>query len=461
MTTPLLIGGATTSRVHTAVKIEPAYSSPVVHVADASRAVGVAGSLLDADGARRVTRRRMPRGVRAGPPRARGTARPRDAADARRRARQPARSWTGRRHPPRPSFLGVRAFEDYPLDELVERIDWTPFFTTWELRGAYPAILADPNGRRGGPRPATRTRQRAARPDRRRAAAHGRRPSSGSGRPTRPPDDDIVLFDGRGADDASSPASTPSASRWPSPTGGRTCRSPTSSGRPGVAGLHRRVRRHRGHGHDRPRGRVRGGPRRLLRDPGRALADRLAEAFAERLHERVRRELWGYAPDEALSQRRPHRRALPGHPARARLPGARPTTRRSRRCSDLLDAEAPGGHRADRVDGDAARRVVSRPVPVAPGEPLLRDRPDRPRPARGLRPARRRSARPRPSAGWARTWRTTPRPEPRAGPVGADGTGPRSGVRFDIRCRRDLPRRRHRRHRPRGGGRSGRARPGR
>ena len=59
--------------------------------------------------------------------------------------------------PPRPTFLGVRTFDDYPLAELVERIDWTPFFATWELRGAYPAILDDPQGRRGGARPVSTT----------------------------------------------------------------------------------------------------------------------------------------------------------------------------------------------------------------------------------------------------------------------------------------------------------------
>ena len=79
MTTPLLIGGATTSRIHTAVKIEPAYSSPVIHVADASRAVAVAGSLLDKDG-RGAYRDPDPRGVRAAPPRSRQPARPGDAA---------------------------------------------------------------------------------------------------------------------------------------------------------------------------------------------------------------------------------------------------------------------------------------------------------------------------------------------------------------------------------------------
>ena len=143
MTTPLLIGGATTSRMHTAVKIAPAYSGPVVHVLDASRAVGVAGALVDRD-----RRSAYAAGVhdeyeairldRAG-----RQAKERYLTIAEARANRVPIDWSTVT-PPRPTFLGVRTFDDYPLAELVERIDWTPFFATWELRGAYPAILDDP-----------------------------------------------------------------------------------------------------------------------------------------------------------------------------------------------------------------------------------------------------------------------------------------------------------------------------
>ena len=134
---PLLIGGATTSRVHTAVKIHPNYRrGQAVYVIDASRAVGVASV---ADVGRRSARPTSPsmrdeyaqdrRGACA---RAGGQA----AAAARRRARQCAASSTGRRYaPPKPSFLGTRVFDDYPIAELVDYIDWTPFFQTWELSG--------------------------------------------------------------------------------------------------------------------------------------------------------------------------------------------------------------------------------------------------------------------------------------------------------------------------------------
>ena len=140
---PLLIGGATTSRTHTAVKIEPQYHGPVVHVADASRAVGVAAALVDVD-----RREAFAAGVREEYEtlrRERGAREEKIArhpvAEARRQ--RLAIDWTDV-VPPRPTFLGARTIADHPLDELVERIDWTPFFATWELNGLYPAILTHP-----------------------------------------------------------------------------------------------------------------------------------------------------------------------------------------------------------------------------------------------------------------------------------------------------------------------------
>ncbi|MFI5312148.1 MAG: methionine synthase, partial [Gemmatimonadales bacterium] len=140
---PLLIGGATTSKVHTAVKVEQHYSGPVVHVLDASRAVGVASSLLS-DGLRDA----FVRDVREeyAEIRVRRAERQRDV---KRQTLEQARAgraridWDAVR-PPVPSFTGVRTFDDFPLGELVPSIDWTPFFQTWELVGHYPAILEDP-----------------------------------------------------------------------------------------------------------------------------------------------------------------------------------------------------------------------------------------------------------------------------------------------------------------------------
>ncbi|MEN3951465.1 methionine synthase [Iodidimonas sp. SYSU 1G8] len=139
---PLLIGGATTSRVHTAVKIAPHYTGPTVHVLDASRAVGVASSLIsDSHRAEFVggvaAEYQEIRDKRAG-----GTKEDRlISLDDARANRYPA-DWKAHR-PEKPTFLGVRTFDNYDLAELTQYIDWTPFFRTWELAGNYPRILED------------------------------------------------------------------------------------------------------------------------------------------------------------------------------------------------------------------------------------------------------------------------------------------------------------------------------
>ncbi|HKB78379.1 MAG TPA: vitamin B12 dependent-methionine synthase activation domain-containing protein, partial [Thermoanaerobaculia bacterium] len=138
---PLLIGGATTSKLHTAVKIAPGYSAGTVHVLDASRAVGVVNSLL--------TRQRdeFVRSVRAEFEKLRETRKTHTLTllpleEARRR--KPALDYGT---PPRPTFFGVRAYDDFPLERIEPLIDWTPFFQTWELRGRFPAILDEPRAR--------------------------------------------------------------------------------------------------------------------------------------------------------------------------------------------------------------------------------------------------------------------------------------------------------------------------
>src|SRR5262249_34633431 len=139
---PLLIGGATTSRIHTAVKIAPAYNEPVVHVLDASRAVGVVGSLVS-------------EGLRPS-----FTAEHKRAQDEERhqylsrqtqvplltieeaRSRRLKLDWKDAK-PAVPSFIGRHVLEDVPLKEIVPLIDWSPLFHTWELKGTYPAIFKD------------------------------------------------------------------------------------------------------------------------------------------------------------------------------------------------------------------------------------------------------------------------------------------------------------------------------
>src|SRR5262245_21018851 len=141
---PLLIGGATTSRVHTAVKIHPNYQrGQAVYVTDASRAVGVAQSLMSAK-----TRPEYVAGIRQEYARiaaahARGEATKQRLSLADARANALKLNWSGNYVPPRPSFLGSRVLEDYAIAELRDYIDWSPFFATWELTGKFPAILDD------------------------------------------------------------------------------------------------------------------------------------------------------------------------------------------------------------------------------------------------------------------------------------------------------------------------------
>ena len=147
-TAPLLIGGATTSRVHTAVKIASHYQEPVVHVLDASRAVSVVGNLINrelkssfvVDNLRNQARDRERH-------QASQDERPLVDIETARRRRAPI-IWQPDQIA-KPAFTGVRALEEVPLDEIAQFIDWTPFFHTWELRGVYPKILDDP---RVGPR---------------------------------------------------------------------------------------------------------------------------------------------------------------------------------------------------------------------------------------------------------------------------------------------------------------------
>ena len=137
---PLLIGGATTSRAHTAIKIAPHYSEPVVHVLDASRAVPVTTSLLSEEGKpdfveqHRAEYEAVRKAYSA--PRQQGV-----SLEVARSRRTPI-EWR-EEDIPTPAFIGVRVLEDFPLATLREFIDWTPFFHTWELKGVYPRILDD------------------------------------------------------------------------------------------------------------------------------------------------------------------------------------------------------------------------------------------------------------------------------------------------------------------------------
>jgi 5-methyltetrahydrofolate--homocysteine methyltransferase len=310
---PLLIGGATTSRVHTAVKIAPHYKGTTVHVKDASRAVGVAQSLLSEELAAEFTAR---------------VAREYDEVRESHRGRQARTDWLSLAdaranharvdHAPiRPRALGVKRFEAYPLEELVPYIDWTPFFQTWELHGSYPRIFED---ERVGPE-------------------------------ARKLFDDAQALLRRIVDERLLTARAVVGLFAANAVGDDVDVYSDESRKGVLATLHFLRQQTR-----KPPGR----PNQCLADfvapPGihdyvgafavtagigldahvrafeaahddynaimmKALADRLAEAFAERMHERVRREIWGYAGDEALDAgalvREEYRgiRPAPGYPA--------------------------------------------------------------------------------------------------------------------------------------------------
>jgi 5-methyltetrahydrofolate--homocysteine methyltransferase len=339
-TVPLLIGGATTSKVHTAVKVAPKYGHPVVHVLDASRAVGVAGSLLS-DGLRagfvadvgteyaEIRRSRSERDTEQ---------RLVTLADARASRFVPADAGPA----PVPGFLGTRAFEDYPLEELVDRIDWTPFFQTWELPGRYPAILTAPETAAAAGALFRDARALLERIIRERIlsarAVIGFWPAAAVG-------DDIELYTDASRTVRRAVVHTLRQQMAKGP--GRKNRAladyvaPRESGRPDWLGAFAVTT---GHGLEplvREFERANDDYSAIL---AKALADRLAEALAERMHERVRREFWGYAPEEALSnadligEGYQGIRPAPGYPAC-------PDHTEKRTLFDLLDAEEAAGIR--------------------------------------------------------------------------------------------------------------------
>ena len=295
---PLLIGGATTSRVHTAVKIAPHYGGPVVYVPDASRSVPVVQSLLS-----RETRDNFGAEVRADYERIREQHREKKGpgpllpiAEARRLGLKT--DWSAYR-PPTPARPGITVLARYPLAELVDYIDWTPFFQTWELSGSYPKILEDAVVGEAARKLLAEAKEMLARIVREGwVVANG---VLGLFPAAQTRDDDIEIYrdESRGR-----PAMTWHNLRQQNvkPTGrANLCLSdfvaPKSSGVPdwigafavSAGGIAERVAAYERANDD------------YSAIMLKSLADRLAEAFAERLHERVRREFWGYAADERLS----------------------------------------------------------------------------------------------------------------------------------------------------------------
>ena len=384
MNMPLLIGGATTSRVHTAVKIDPNYKGgPVVHVNDASRAVGVASSLLSPERreAYAADIRAEYAKISAAHFRAQADKKRLKLADARANA---VKADFAKTPPKKPAFLGIRSFDAYDLAELAEYIDWTPFFQTWELTGRFPAILDDPK---------IGEVARSLYDDARKMldlivkekwftarATIGFWPANADG-------DDIAVY----ADDSRKQkiATFHTLRQQLEKREGRFNAAlsdfiaPASSGVPDYIGAFVVTA---GIGEDAVADRFKNANDDYSSILCKALADRLAEAFAERMHQRVRKEFWGYAPDEALAAGSADPRTICRHPPGARLSRAA----RSHREGDAVPLARRGEHgrrEADRELCDVAGLVGVGALFLASRELLFRRRQDRARPGRGLRRA--------------------------------------------------------------------------
>jgi 5-methyltetrahydrofolate--homocysteine methyltransferase len=338
-TVPLLIGGATTSRAHTAVKIAPAYSRPVVHVLDASRAVGVAGQLKNPElrdvlaAKNREAQERLRAEHRA------KRDKPLLSLEGARRRRPPL-DWMGYA-PPRPSFIGVRAFDPWPLADIVPYVDWSPFFAAWEMPGTYPRIFDNPARGAEARRlfdDAQRLLDRIVREELLTArAVFGFFPANAVG-------DDIELY----TDDSRTGLLTTlhtlrQQSERPEDQPHQALADYVAPRESGVADYVGAFAVTAGIG-------IESLVDEFERDHDdysaimtKALADRLAEALAEALHKRAREE-WGYGRDENLSNeeliRERYRgiRPAPGYPAC-------PDHTEKRLLFNLLDAERRAGIR--------------------------------------------------------------------------------------------------------------------
>ncbi|TYC52314.1 methionine synthase [Rhodobacterales bacterium] len=300
MDVPLLIGGATTSKIHTAVKIHPNYErGQAIYVTDAGRAVGVASKLMSEKGREpyyaelRTEYADIAEKHAAG----RGGQKRTSLADARSNSFKP--DFKGKA-PIAPKTQGLKVYDEFPLEDLVPLIDWTPFFATWEIRGRYPAVLTD---NRYGPA-ATALFDDAQRMleeivEKKLLTARGVAglwPANAVG-------DDIRLFtdESRGETLATMHTLRQQMSRN---AGGRAnvalsdFVAPLESGVPDWLGGFAVTA---GHGEDELAARYDKEGDDYNKILSQALADRLAEAFAEKLHQIVRTDLWGFAKDEALS----------------------------------------------------------------------------------------------------------------------------------------------------------------
>uniref|UniRef100_UPI0033404765 methionine synthase n=1 Tax=Castellaniella defragrans TaxID=75697 RepID=UPI0033404765 len=314
---PLLVGGATTSRVHTAVKIAPNYEGPVIYVPDASRSVGVATSLMS-EQADQYLREVAEEYALVRERHAQRKSTP-IIPLAQARAARPAIDWSGYQ-PPRPKFIGRRVFKHYDLTEVLKFIDWTPFFQTWSLFGQYPAILQDAVV---GEQARKLFEDGQAMMKR---VVEGRWLTANGVVAFYPAntvnDDDIEIYRDETRREVLMTWRNVRQQTAKREGVDNKCLAdyiaPRSSGVMDYIGLFA----------------VTGGIgiekyEQMFQEQGddysvimlKAIADRLAEGFAETLHARVRRDLWGYVPDEALgndeiiAEKYQGIRPAPGYPA--------------------------------------------------------------------------------------------------------------------------------------------------
>ncbi|MBX3460712.1 MAG: methionine synthase [Planctomycetes bacterium] len=314
LTLPLLIGGATTSRLHTSVKVDPAYDGPVVHVIDASRCVGVVSRLLSAEQRDAFIAETHDDYARIREKHQGGAAAHTLLPLAQARENAARLDFGATRPPARP---GRHVLADYPLEELRERIDWTPFFQAWELAGRYPAILRDKVvGKQASALfdDARRMLDEIIEAGLLRAVGVlGLWPANSTG-------DDIEVYRDESRRDVAAVFRTlrQQIKRAPGMPNLALADYVAPRGTPdwiggfcvtAGLGLEKLVAKYESQHDD------------YHAIMAKALADRLAEAFAERLHERVRHEFWGYAPGENLSnedliaEKYTGIRPAPGYPA--------------------------------------------------------------------------------------------------------------------------------------------------
>ena len=337
---PLLIGGATTSQTHTAVKIATSYEHPTIHVKDASRAVGVVQSLVSegrkADYAGKIAAeyegvRRKHAGRRS---------KTKMITLERARANRMKIDWGGYA-PPKPKVLGVQTFNDYPLEEIRTFMDWTPFFHSWQLKASYPRILDDPEKGDEARKLFGDAQELLDRVVEKRwltaRAVFGLFPTSAL------QNDSLEVYTDESRERVLTHLYFLRQQKQKPP--GKPNHSLADFVAPKATGLDDHIGLFAvtaGLGADEA-------ARRFEKENDvynaimvKALADRLAEAFAELLHRRVRREFWGYAADEALDTdaiiREEYRgiRPAPGYPAC-------PEHTEKRTLWMLLDAEANAG----------------------------------------------------------------------------------------------------------------------